>query len=342
MSFLSGGSECATNSNPLAQFSKSSQIDTGLHESIRQQQQQGSLVGHPDQLRETVMMNQQDMQNFNEFQNSQNLNRSHHFNFQPMANPELQAQHLNIQPQQGSSGSLVNEFNALRINQASSPMVMGSTKQSGWSSEFASAGPAGPIQQDSSNIPQQQHQLPTARMMPSMMNSAFRMNMMNRPNILQAQPITENQQVQQQSDAMLSKEDWEETFKEIEQQDADVVLNSKESVFDKVWDDIEGKYVTPETDLYETEDVNEFKAQWEKDFEKYATTRLNYGEYKFESQNQFSKNPSAYEIGVKLMESGAKLSEAALAFEAALQEDPNHVDAWLKLGQVQTQNEKEL
>lgn len=42
------------------------------------------------------------------------------------------------------------------------------------------------------------------------------------------------------------------------------------------------------------------------------------------------------------MENGAKLSEAALAFEAAVKEKPDHVDAWLRLGLVQTQNEKEL
>lgn len=47
-------------------------------------------------------------------------------------------------------------------------------------------------------------------------------------------------------------------------------------------------------------------------------------------------------IGCLLMENGAKLSEAALAFEAAVKEKPDHVDAWLRLGLVQTQNEKEL
>ena len=53
------------------------------------------------------------------------------------------------------------------------------------------------------------------------------------------------------------------------------------------------------------------------------------------------KDQDPYEIGLQLMENGAKLSEAALAFEAAIQRDENHVDAWLKLGEVQTQNEKD-
>lgn len=49
-----------------------------------------------------------------------------------------------------------------------------------------------------------------------------------------------------------------------------------------------------------------------------------------------------YEIGLQLMENGAKLSEAALAFEAAINKDADRVEAWLKLGEVQTQNEKEV
>lgn len=67
-------------------------------------------------------------------------------------------------------------------------------------------------------------------------------------------------------------------------------------------------------------------------------------EYKFEhpADNIYINNPNAYQIGCVLMENGAKLSEAALAFEAAVKQDPKHVDAWLRLGLVQIQNEKEL
>lgn len=65
--------------------------------------------------------------------------------------------------------------------------------------------------------------------------------------------------------------------------------------------------------------------------------------YDFENtNNEYLHNPNAYEIGCILMENGAKLSEAAMAFEAAVQDNANHVDAWLKLGLVQIQNEKEI
>lgn len=111
--------------------------------------------------------------------------------------------------------------------------------------------------------------------------------------------------------------------------------------FQEVWDSIQ----------QDTEEMLSYKDDYEDmlndtDFErsflgKRAVESL---EYKFEnpSENQYMNNPNAYQIGCILMENGAKLSEAALAFEAAIKQDPKHVDAWLKLGIVQIQNEKEL
>lgn len=74
-----------------------------------------------------------------------------------------------------------------------------------------------------------------------------------------------------------------------------------------------------------------------------SRTELGNIKYDFDnSKNDYLNNPNAYEIGCILMENGAKLSEAAMAFEAAVQENPRHVQAWLKLGLVQIQNEKEI
>merc|ERR1712169_175509 len=42
-----------------------------------------------------------------------------------------------------------------------------------------------------------------------------------------------------------------------------------------------------------------------------------------------------------MMHEGGNLSLAALAFEAAVQKDPQHIDAWVLLGSAQAQNEKE-
>ncbi|KAH3683808.1 hypothetical protein WICPIJ_005220, partial [Wickerhamomyces pijperi] len=89
--------------------------------------------------------------------------------------------------------------------------------------------------------------------------------------------------------------DWDQQFKEMEELDSQAqepveeTVNAEESAFDQVWDNLQDTYA----DHMLSND--EFQSQWEKDFEKYAQTRLNYGEYSFEQNNQFKNNPDAYE-----------------------------------------------
>jgi peroxin-5 len=66
------------------------------------------------------------------------------------------------------------------------------------------------------------------------------------------------------------------------------------------------------------------------------------GDYMFEEDNMFRNVNNPFEEGVKIMREGGNLSLAALAFEAAVQKDPQHVQAWTMLGSAQAQNEKEL
>lgn len=65
------------------------------------------------------------------------------------------------------------------------------------------------------------------------------------------------------------------------------------------------------------------------------------GHYLFEEENLFQNVPNAFEEGLKIMNEGGNLSLAALAFEAAVQKQPDHVEAWVALGSAQAQNEKE-
>jgi tetratricopeptide (TPR) repeat protein len=65
------------------------------------------------------------------------------------------------------------------------------------------------------------------------------------------------------------------------------------------------------------------------------------GDYLFEEDNAFRAVGNPYEEGVKIMNEGGNLSLAALAFEAAVQKDPQHIEAWTMLGSAQAQNEKE-
>ncbi|KAG6020236.1 hypothetical protein E4U41_002914 [Claviceps citrina] len=63
--------------------------------------------------------------------------------------------------------------------------------------------------------------------------------------------------------------------------------------------------------------------------------------YLFEEESLFLHDKNAFEQGVRVMKEGGNLSLAALAFEAAVQQDPEHVEAWVYLGKAQAQNEKE-
>ena len=65
------------------------------------------------------------------------------------------------------------------------------------------------------------------------------------------------------------------------------------------------------------------------------------GPYIFEGENPFSVIKDPFEEGIKILNEGGNLSLAAFAFEAAVQRDPQHIQAWCQLGSAQAQNEKE-
>ncbi|CAI4049373.1 hypothetical protein SUVZ_13G1570 [Saccharomyces uvarum] len=63
--------------------------------------------------------------------------------------------------------------------------------------------------------------------------------------------------------------------------------------------------------------------------------------YQFLNKNNYLCQPDPYKIGCILMENGSNLNEVIKAFEAAISQDPSHVNAWLKLGIVNIENENE-
>ncbi|KAG7728388.1 hypothetical protein KL948_004255 [Ogataea haglerorum] len=323
MSFL-GGSECAANANPLAQFFKQSQHDTSLEQSLRNGAHD---TRQSAQIRAPVAMKEAERAHMEQF-----MTQGAPFNFQPMANELRMIQHdRQTQAAPALSSPRAQNQVPLQVHGQGRPQV------SGWASEFQSTA-ASQVTHSPSPVSQ-------TSMRPMGMAPRLQLRPFTTANGLMQTSSMTNSLVQEDTSQQV---DWEQQFKEMEemeemeeataetQQPLEETVSAQESAFDQVWDNIQETYA----DNMLSND--EFQAQWEKDFEKYAQTRLNYGEYTFEENNQFRNNPDAYEIGIKLMESGAKLSEAALAFEAAVEQNPGHVDAWLRLGQVQTQNEKEL
>lgn len=351
MSFVGGGTDCSVGGNAVAQFNKHTQQDRSL-------QRQTALPGGVAQnqaFKNEAMMNVRDRQNMEQFYNG---GGSPSFQFQPMAH-EINRIARQQGPNQTGASGWSNEFaheighSQSPVARNASPQTLGRTSNKNWAGEFRPE----PM---------------TANQGPQLyaMNQGFQsyrpmMGLMAMGHGLGAQVQRDAPQVQEQQQD--PEVDWDNQFKEIEELTSkaeekeevkesledDIVIDDKyQATFQEVWDNLnleslENDFITQQYEEFkesQREPLRSDMSQWERDFARYASTRAHFGDYKFEdqNQNQFLGMKDAYEIGLELMENGAKLSEAALAFEAAIQQDQNHINAWLKLGEVQTQNEKEI
>lgn len=314
MSFL-GGSECAANANPLAQLNKHSQTDNSLQHTLREGHLTQSGAFNP--LHRQNVMNAQDQQQMNSFMSGKSQDN---FDFHPMR------QEINMMSQYREP-LMQQPQPTFELNTA--PMA---TKSNNWTNEFITNSPV--------------NQSPIVQNQPSMINASqvngnhmvgmnHRMNMMpsmlTHNHMMHSMNSTASMSQQSQKNDSIQEvtQDWEDQFKEIEDQvnlASEVEMEQATSALDEM------------NQALREDQVHQGIAD---DYLKLFSERPN-DKYKFEDSNEFLHNPNAYEIGCRLMEGGAKLSEASLAFEAAVQEDPRHVDAWLKLGECQIQNEKEL
>jgi peroxin-5 len=123
--------------------------------------------------------------------------------------------------------------------------------------------------------------------------------------------------------------------------------------FESIWQGIKAETDAVRQMLSEEEIAKHFGDEYDqwKDFDglshdfdglrAFDSDRPQFANYLFEENNLFKDVPNAYEEGKKILREGGNLSLAALAFEAAVQKDPEFVDAWVALGQAQAENEKE-
>ncbi len=170
----------------------------------------------------------------------------------------------------------------------------------------------------------------------------------------------------------LDDKDWEQQFHEMDvagQRDLDAEANAAmerdlndmdRSVlsetneygdFESVWKGIQAETIAARStlddeqyDMHMGDDIpiNTFD-QWDNFDSNFQDGYRNpdLTEYLFQEDNPFTTTKDPFEEGLNIIQEGGNLSLAALAFEAAVQKDPQHVQAWCQLGSAQAQNEKE-
>ncbi|CAA9964415.1 peroxisomal targeting signal receptor [Pyrenophora teres f. maculata] len=363
MSFL-GGAECSTGANPLSQFTKHVQDDKslqrdrlvgrgpgGMQEGMRSQQ-----MGGPSDAMMNEFMNQNAQlpqgpgpaSPFAMEQMRRELERVQHSASPAWAaefDPGMQAPQMGPTMQERPAG-----FNPAEFAQF---QQMNSTART--------ASPTTASQPSMSG-----YQRPMYGM--GMGMGMGGMGMMQQPYAPQnfQQPMQEGKGKGRMVE--LDDQDWEAQFAELEKTDdlsaldaeankaMEAELNEMDRSVEKDavdFDDFESiwKGIQAETE-HARQLVNEENYveghmgdldQWE-NFDGLNTHSVRdpaMGDYLFEEDNLFKAVTNPFEEGVKIMENGGNLSLAALAFEAAVQKDPNHIAAWVRLGESQAQNEKE-
>jgi len=342
MSFL-GGAECSTGANPLSQFAKHVQDDKslqrdrlvgrgpgGLQEGMRSQQMGGGADG---------MMNEFMQQNA---QLPQGPGTASPFAMEQMRRELERAQH-------SASSAWAAEFDPGIQAPQMGPAVQ--EHPAGFSpADFAKFQHMGPAARTASPIAAAQpsnadYQRPPMYGMGMGMGMGgmgigMGMNAIAPQNI--QQPVQDSGKGKGRM-VELDDQDWEAQFAQLEQTDhADA-----EALDAQANKDIEAELNELDRQLANEDHFAEGHLgdldQWE-GFDSLNTHSVRdpaMGDYLFEQENLFTNITNPFEEGIKIMEEGGNLSLAALAFEAAVQKDPNHIAAWVRLGEAQAQNEKE-
>ncbi|KAF2859118.1 TPR-like protein [Piedraia hortae CBS 480.64] len=322
MSFL-GGAECSTAANPLAQFHKQTSTDSSLQRD-RLRQNNSPLAGAGFRSNSQLPSNEANA-GFSEFLGQQN----------------------------GAPLDQINDGGYLQqLHMAQQASRVESGAGQGWAGEFANApqqmqhhhpsmAPAAFSPQDFAQFRQQSlGGVQSSSMAPSAFARPMFGSRLGFPGMQSQFGPAQHTGMGKSRVQELNDSDWEKQFEELSTSDQ----NSSTKEMDAA---IERDLSSVDESMFNSVHFDQEYANWD-DFENlgfgldHSTTReANLGQYMFEENNLFNDVPNAFEEGQKIMREGGNLSLAALAFEAAVQKEPEHVEAWVALGQAQAQNEKE-
>ncbi|ROT35609.1 tetratricopeptide [Sodiomyces alkalinus F11] len=378
MSFL-GGAECSTSGNPLSQFQKHVQDDnqlqrdrlaqrgpTALSGTFRnatanapQDERMNSFLNQPPNLQQDIPMANAAVHLdpahaahmraasasptwANEYQNQAAMESA--FNAPPGTHfsPEDFARFQQMNQQQQPASARASPMPGVVHGSLSSPLNAPQSSSSSMNYQFAPS--------------------------PHMMMSP----QLFQPMMSHQAPLQQQQQFQDIKGkgklVELDENKWEEQFAQLELQDKEDTKQARAAEpeldemdraiqsetnefgdFESIWKGIQAETEAARSmvddDVFDKFDNNDWAPP---DFQglsgDYWGSRLGdpvIEPYLFEEDNIFGDEKNAFDEGVRIMKEGGNLSLAALAFEAAVQQDPQHVDAWVYLGQAQAQNEKE-
>ncbi|TVY24602.1 Peroxisomal targeting signal receptor [Lachnellula hyalina] len=371
MSFM-GGAECSTAGNPLSQFTKHVQDDKSLQRdrlvgrgpgpNMQGMRSTGGMNGSQDNMMNDFM--QQNGQLPEAFMEQHNLHQNPHMRT-GSTSPGVGGWAQEFNPSVEQRARMEASFQAPK-GTAFSPADFQRFQQMGQ----VPARTASPMAQSNGYSSYQGGPQMGMRMGGMGMGmGGMGMGMMNGPS------YTPQQNLQQEGKGKgkmveLDDEHWEEQFKqidiqgreeeealaaeaELDQMDRSVLESETNDFgdFESIWRGIQAETAAAR-EMVNTDNMeNEMGVhmgdleQWD-GFESLGTHQSPFrdpqlGEYMFEEDNIFKNATNPFDEGVRIIHEGGNLSLAALAFEAAVQKDAQHIEAWVLLGSAQAQNEKE-
>ncbi|SAM04006.1 hypothetical protein [Absidia glauca] len=341
---MGGGADCSAGANPMSQMLKQFNQDRSLQRDrfdpsvgpSGPQQGMRTQTGRPGFQHDDTMVNEF----FGQDQQGGSTMASHPFQFS-----ELQRELENVRQQTHMGGG-------------------------DWSAEFGQQGPRiWELKPDEEAAMEKAFE--ESRLAAGHNASAWREEFMNHPQVAQMNP----NQVAEFEQAFQRHFDWSSEFSAVDGKGKERMIQLNNNAG---WEEQFAAFDHPQqggeteeemarkveeaaaaqdpNDLAQFEDLWENVREsmfnesdnWEEDFNNFSTPingqsvyKPDLGEYVFEVVNPFMDHPDPMAEGLRLLEHGTSLNDTALAFEAVVQKDPLNSEAWMHLGNVQAQNEKE-